>query len=334
MSLGRDGDTWTINERDYPRNGPLAEQFGFLVQFAVLAPSTRNTQPWKFRISGDEIDVFVDPKRWQRVSDSDQRELYVSVGCALENLAIAARHFGFAVAITYLPDPFNSEFAARVRLVSDKQEPRPGTNELFLAIRRRFTNHGVYDGVRVTERDLDTLHAQATEPGLQLVWATDPPTLHAIDELVMRADALLLSDAEYCREMGASIGTGAFGAPWLLATLGRFAVSYLTPAKAMAKADHDALVSSPALGLIASADDTREAQVRTGQLLERIYLAANSLGLSLQPVSQLMQTTETRNALAALLAKGEIPLLPFRLGYAKPPKVYTSRRPIADVLFS
>jgi hypothetical protein len=334
MSLVRSGGSWTIDERDYPRHGALAEQLGFLVQFAVLAPSTRNSQPWKFRIAGDAIDVFIDPTRWQRVSDGEQRELYVSAGCALENLAIAARHFGFAVAITYLPDPANAELAARLRVTSDDQEPRPGTNELFLTIRRRFTNHGVYDGVRVTERDLDTLRAHASEPGLQLVWATDAPTLHTVDELVMRADALLLSNAEYRRELGALIGTGAFGTPWLLATLGRFAVSYLTPAKAMVRADHEALVSSPALGLITSADDTREAQVRAGQMLERTYLLADNLGLSLQPVSQLMQATETRDALAALLARGHVPVQPFRVGYAKPPKVYTPRRPVADVLLT
>jgi hypothetical protein len=72
---------------------------------------------------------------------------------------------------------------------------------------------------------LDVLRQQAAEPGLELAFATDAPTLHRADELVMRADALLLADHDYRHELGASIGSGALGTSWLLGTLGRFAVT-------------------------------------------------------------------------------------------------------------
>ncbi|MBU4293649.1 MAG: hypothetical protein KJ770_06330 [Actinobacteria bacterium] len=87
---------WQINERDFPREGSPIEKLKFLLRYAILAPSSHNSQPWKFHIRDREIDIFTDKDRWLKVADAGQRELYISVGCALENLLIAVEHFGYA----------------------------------------------------------------------------------------------------------------------------------------------------------------------------------------------------------------------------------------------
>lgn len=332
MSAVRTGGPWAINEREFPRDASIADQLRFLLQYAVLAPSTRNSQPWKFAVADDRVDILVDTGRWLRVSDADQRELYISAGCALENLVLAARYFRLAATIDHLPDPSKADLAARVRFAPGAGEPGPETTDLFLAIRRRFTNHGVFDGIGVAERHLESLRRSAAEPGLELVFATDAPTLHTLDELVMRADALLLSDHDYRHELGASVGSGALGTSWLLGLAGRFAVSYLSPTQSFVDSDHAKLVSSPAFGLITAAENSRAAQVRTGQALERIYLLADGLGMCVTPMSQLMQAAEVRPELGSLLARDRVPLQPFRLGYAKPPKAFTSRRAVDEMM--
>ena len=193
----------------------------------------------------------------------------------------------------------------------------------------------MYDGTPVADKDLDALRGLCSEPGLSLVWHHDDATKARIDELVLRADALLLSRPEYRRELGELIGSGSFGNTWLMATLGRFAVTYLVPVKSFAQADHKALMSSPALGLIAAQENGRPAQIRAGQVLERLYLAATDLGLCMQPVSQLLQAEETREALAALPPfQVGTPLQPFRLGRAALPEAHTPRRPLEEVLLS
>ena len=85
---------WNIKEGDFPNNSSSEEKLTFLLNYAILAPSSHNSQPWKFNVTKDEILVFVDKSRRLQVADADQRELYVSLGCALENLIIAADHFG------------------------------------------------------------------------------------------------------------------------------------------------------------------------------------------------------------------------------------------------
>jgi hypothetical protein len=87
-------DRGKIDETQFPADGSLADRLRFLLQDAVLAPSSHNTQPWKFRLDGSRIDLFMDEARWLKVCDYDQRELHISVGCCWENMLVAAYHFG------------------------------------------------------------------------------------------------------------------------------------------------------------------------------------------------------------------------------------------------
>jgi hypothetical protein len=329
----RHTDPWAVSELDFPRTARAWEKLAFLARYALLAPSTRNTQPWKFRAGVDTVEIFIDPSRWAPIADADQREMHISAGCALENLLIAAAHFHYAPTIEYLPDPNNTDLVVRVRFRESAPRRADERDELFAAITRRSTNHGVYDGTPLGAPDLATLGTLCVEPDLRVVWITDKATRARANELVMRAAALLLSQPAYRQELGEIIGTGAFGNRRLIATLGRFAVSYLMSAKSFARADRRTLASSPALGVICAQQNTRAAQIRAGQVLERIYLAATGLRLCLQPVSQPLETAETRTVLTALLpAQGGIPLQPFRLGRATARRAHTPRRGLDEVL--
>ena len=59
---------WTLREADFPIGGTAAARARYLLRYAILAPSTKNTQPWKFSIDGDRIDILPDFTRWLRVS--------------------------------------------------------------------------------------------------------------------------------------------------------------------------------------------------------------------------------------------------------------------------
>jgi nitroreductase len=74
-----------------------------LIRYATLAPSGHNTQPWKFSIKENSIRIFPDFTRHLTVVDPDNRELYISLGCALENLVIAARYAGYDSEVEYFP---------------------------------------------------------------------------------------------------------------------------------------------------------------------------------------------------------------------------------------
>ena len=93
----------------------------------MLAPSSHNTQPWKFRIESNRIDLFMDEERWLKVCDGDQRELHISLGCCLENLLVAADHFGLGHQVEYLPDSSEPLHAASVEFMDGAPERDDGT---------------------------------------------------------------------------------------------------------------------------------------------------------------------------------------------------------------
>ena len=97
-------EVWNINESDFPSNSShLQEKLAFLLNYAILAPSSHNSQPWKFNVSDDEILLYAARSRWLSVADADKREIYISLGAALENLIIAAEHFGYNCTVSAFP---------------------------------------------------------------------------------------------------------------------------------------------------------------------------------------------------------------------------------------
>ena len=56
-------NSWNVSEEAFPIQGGPEEKLRFLLNYAVLAPSGHNTQPWLFRLSGDEGALCADRTR-------------------------------------------------------------------------------------------------------------------------------------------------------------------------------------------------------------------------------------------------------------------------------
>ena len=125
-----------------------------LIDCAIFAPSIRNTQPWKFSITGNEIQLFADVYRWLKVADPDRRELFVSLGCALENLLVAAEHFGYASEVAHFPAAHEQELVASVKFAPSGHPSGYRDPALFEAISARHTNRKVYESRPIPQADL------------------------------------------------------------------------------------------------------------------------------------------------------------------------------------
>src|SRR3989344_6416885 len=93
---------WEINLKEFAQQKDGFEQLSFLVNFAVLAPSSHNSQPWKFRIAENGIFILPDFSRALPHSDNNHRQLFISLGCALENLLVAADYYVFNSSYEYI----------------------------------------------------------------------------------------------------------------------------------------------------------------------------------------------------------------------------------------
>ena len=100
------------------RNTPIPrDTLAAILESATLAPSSHNTQPWRFELGETGISLFADRLRALPVNDPDDRELTISCGCALFNLRIAAAHAGFNTECQLLPDPGDEDLLDRKSVV-------------------------------------------------------------------------------------------------------------------------------------------------------------------------------------------------------------------------
>ena len=137
----------------------LQNDFHAMVEYASKAPSGHNTQPWFFTLGADAITITPDFSKRLPVVDPDDRELFISLGCAAENLRIAANHYGYATTTARL----------------DKQ-PGAQLDPLFAQIARRQTNCALYDGRAIPQAQLDDILASAASDGVHLrVWDKNAP---------------------------------------------------------------------------------------------------------------------------------------------------------------
>jgi nitroreductase len=332
-------DPWTVSEYDFPVTEPIDAQARFLLNWAVLAPSSHNTQPWQFAVDGDRIHVFADPARWLRIADPDRREFFVSVGCAIENILVAAAYFDFGADVRFAAD-LSSQAATtgrdRIRVATIRLDPAGHGDtdraELFAAICDRHANHEPYEDRPIPPRVLTSLEWYVGDD-IRL-WMTDDESIRAtVYALMARANAMQFVDREWREELAERIGEGAFGTPWLMAKIGQLAVTYLDLSDATTAQDRRRMDSAPVLAALATPTDTPIAQVRAGQALERLWLAATLRGLQLQPMNQILQIPSLKNDLRMMLPDPDMhPQLTFRLGYGEPEDKHTPRRPAEETM--
>lgn len=318
----------------FPRTYPVEHQLRFLVRYAILAPSTRNTEPWRFRVEGSCITVMADLSRAQPVADRQHRELYLSVGCAIENLSVAAEQFGFRHVIAYFPRWPDEQVAASIafRPGGGRRPERRGLTLQSLLVRR--SAHGRFVDRPIAEDETAALRACVVEPELELTLMAEPERRREIQALHRLAHEITVADPAYREELADWVGQGAFGTPWPLSQLGRAAVARERVARYLARLDAIALGSAPLLALISSREDDRRSQLRSGQLLERLWLTATALGLAVQPLSASLEVPRLRSTLSSI-AGASLPWAQqlVRLGHPRATGGHrTPRRHLDDVL--
>src|SRR5689334_211566 len=175
------------------KNPSVSVQMQEVVRYATLAANGHNTQPWRFAIQENAIEIHPDYTRRLPVVDPNDRELWISLGCALENLIIAARAAGFASQITY---PDTADFI-HVHLIADTPESTP----FFDAIPIRQNTRSEYDGRPIKKEHLDQIQALPVEPSVGLQFITNKADLETVVEYVNYGNLSQYANNEFLDEL-------------------------------------------------------------------------------------------------------------------------------------
>lgn len=334
-------DSWETTEGAFPKAGTSSDKLRFLLNYAVLAPSSHNTQPWLFRIIGDGVELHADRTRALPVVDPNDRELIMSCGAALFNLRIALRHFSYEAPVKTFPDPAKPDLLARVSFGGE----RPSTAEehaLFQAIVKRRTNRLPFEQRAVPESLLFELQAAATKEGAWLHIVMGEEDRNAVAGLVAEGDRAQMGDGHFRRELAAWIhpnrtashdGTPgyAFGIGGLGSYLGPLVVRTFDIGRGQAAKDRQLATGSPVLAVLGSQSDTPADWLSAGQGLARVLLRARVDEVWASFLNQPIELPDLRSKLGELLRRKGVPQLLLRMGYGQDVKP-TPRRTPGEVL--
>ncbi len=308
-----------------------------IIRYATLAPSGHNTQPWKFAVQGDTIHILPDLSRRLPAVDPRDRELWISLGCALENLTLAANAAGYAAEAT-LPTP--EVDLIRVQLTRSAL-PCP----LFEAIPYRQNNRSLYDGRVVASDEIKKIEAVRSNAGITTQIFTDNSHKESIIEYIKSGDRKQFGDPAFVAELISWIRfnqpealrsrdglyTRCTGSPDVPRWLGR---RFLAASTAGQQADTSAQKARSSSGLlvISAAQDDKQHWIETGRLYERLALTMTAADIQGAFLNQPAEVPELRSQLQSYLQLGTaLPQLVLRFGHG-PALPHSLRRPASDVL--
>ncbi|HMO34335.1 MAG TPA: nitroreductase family protein [Lacibacter sp.] len=319
----------------------MLPHFTRILEAAALAPSGHNTQPWKFTVEGHYIRLAPDFSRRLPVVDADNHALYISLGCALENLVLAAAGYGYGANVMYDRKP--GETAVVIHLYEDNDVLK---DPLFDSIAQRHVNRSEYSSEVLPYELLHLLQKAVNEEEVELVFVTDEERRQKLAKLTAVACRLQFRNPAFRDELlqwvrfnsktakatGDGIFSGSIGSPAVAPAVGRFFFRhFVTPGSEAVKAAELA-EQAPALLVLATRQHNPEGWIRLGRNFERLALSATRYNLSHSHLNMACEEAPVRHRLRETLQLAGEPLLLLRLGFAKAELPPSLRRPVEDML--
>jgi nitroreductase len=282
---------------------------------ALLAPSVHNTQPWRWLVSADVLELHAD-ERWRlRLADPDGRLLILSCGTALHHVRVALRGMGYLPAVQRFPVPSRPDLLARVTVARPIPVSRHAA-ALARATLRRHTDRRALTAMPVPAA-IDALRRTAGSEGawLHLLNRAQTTRLLATAE---RAELTELADPGRRAEVTSWVGvpeTATAGVP-----------RSVTPPRG------EGYQATGSYLVLYGNGDRSSSWLRAGEALSAVWLAAVVQGLAVQPISSVTEVPAGRAALHQILSGVGCPYLVLRIGTpvsedgANP----TPRRPASD----
>jgi hypothetical protein len=300
-----------------------------------------NSQPWRFRVRPQVIELWADPERRLPAADPTGREHRVACGAALFNLRLALHGHGIRPLITLHAGGDHPDFLASVRF-GGHRPPTPELRQLLAAVPRRHTNRLPFADEPVTTGERAALRKASMEEGAWLHMIEDDRERSEVARLAAAAHAAQQADPAYRAEFAEWTGVAEDRDDGVPARAGDYR-----------PAAHDSWVKrdytggqgrsttsagipferQPMIAVLTSYAFGPYADVTAGQAMQRVLLTATAAGLTASFLSQLIEVERAREGLRRLIGGPRGPQVVLRIGRGWPVSA-TPRRSVEDLLLA
>lgn len=306
----------------------LDDELRAILEYASLAPSGHNAQPWEVRLaSSRRLFVASVRERWLPAVDPSNRETLLSLGAFVENLVLAAGARSLEATVDVVATKPTDLVVLDVSLQAGKETPYP-----LGRLRSRKTLRTELATAPLDAPSLDTLTKAAGE----LVYA---PRGHAdctyLDEVTIEANRQqafrdpaqeeLTSWVRWSNEEVRQKRDGlSLEALEVTGVVGWAARTFMNKRSLLSKSARERTVDttrkqvahSGGWLVLSSNDESVAALIDCGRRFQRMQLLMRELGIGAQPMSQALEEQPFRDNLVSRLGIRS-PQLLLRVGRAK-----------------
>ncbi len=353
---------WTLWDDPQYQGTPTA-----IAIAGMLAANPHNTQPWVFEVdeSAEQkiIRLYADQRRNLGAFDPYLREMHIGLGCAIENMLLAAPAHGWRAEVNLTGGrlnaiPQNPEQKLIATLTLTRAQPT--RSALYQAIGQRHTNRGAYLRDRPIPGDIVNLFQTAARAvSISLSFFDEGRSRELFDKLTNQATETIIHDEDMVAAShhwfrgspeeierhrdGVTLDTAGLSPMILMAAKMLPALSSEDSHQAWADATRNVhLATAPLAGIIAVRTRwTVKNSLAAGQLWQRLHLMATERGIAMHPINQTVEIVDRERMLnkparmdrqLRKLVKNRMqPTFAFRMGYAESQAPPSPRRKLGNI---
>ncbi len=311
-----------------------------ILTLATRAPSTHNSQPWLFKITDNVIEVYYNPDLFLPQADSEGRDLFISMGCMLENLSLAASNLGFKAEIVISID--DSLHKVAVIALNNISVPISLKDKLlFDTILTRVNARGIFESNLVSNDIQTALLGEVVnfkQFSIDLTLVEDKEKIKNVALLTQRAMLLAYKSIAFRKEMyhwmNSNLSSKKQGLPGyslkmplVVSLIIPILIRFFNVGRILGKKNLESLSSAPLISVI-SGPNTKETWINVGRLAERLMLRAQSQGLQTSIYVGSIEMGDLYREVQQVVNTKDRPQFMFAIGEIKGDHRVTPRHPI------
>jgi len=328
---------WNIKKENFPSNGNLIDRIKFVLGYAILAPSTHNSQPWLFRIENDSVKIYYDKNLKIPEADPIGRDLYISLGCFLENLAIAANYFGIIRDVKYV---LQDNLVAEIYFNDDGQRNKD-LEYLVDTIPKRVNARGFFEQKTLSKKIRAKMMSLKKDQRIRINFVTDKEKIKKLSEITAEGLRLAYKRPSFRKEMsgwmhnslsGKKSGLSGYSLrmPFILSFIVPTLVRFFDISPLLAKLNYKSMSSVPFVCILSSKESSPSIWLEVGRLAERYMLQLNSESIRASIFVASIEMGDLYKKVQETIGDNLIPQFLFCAGYMKHVQKHSPRQSVDE----